>query len=189
MRQLGTVTAANCQARAAKWATLVELDFPDATERFCTGRQDIEFGGHTYVGLGSIVGFSQSEEKQRAEALRMDITFGGVPAQMLSRIFTTQIIGNEGRIYVLAYDGNGPAERTLEHSGLMDRPGYQIENGVARIVIPLESELASGGRAEGRRFTDATQRARYPDDGSCRHTPEMARKVLVFPGAEFFRRG
>ena len=58
----------------------------------------------------------------------------------------------------------------------------------AAIDLVCESRLADWERARVRRFNNADQRQRFPDDRGLEFVPQMVEKELVWPARSFFRR-
>lgn len=160
-------------ARGAQW--LIELDFGGGTVRYTTNVQDIESGGYTYTGYGSLVDVANMTESEDASAQKIVLTFALVNPTMLAAT-----IGNVEtyrrrpvRLYLQLVDATyQPVGAKLwRWSGYMEpvrvpRTARRGQGGsTGRIELPCSRAGLSRARgAQGLRLSDAQQRQRYPGD-------------------------
>ena len=156
---------------------------------FWTGLGDLTTGGVTYVGTGQFLSISEMEETAEIAAKGATITLSGIPSNLISlaisepyqgrrcKIFFGAIDAN--RIYLLQEDGSyilredggkidiseGDVTPTVElFTGYIDRMDIDEGPETSTIALSVESRLIDLERARVFRFTDQSQKSRFPND-------------------------
>lgn len=166
---------AHIKSNLAGAGLLVELDISDTeTMYLCTGLRDLEYNGHTYLGVGLVANIEPITEKVSMEAIGLRMSLSGVPLAMRSLALQTPLRGRECRVFVALFDANEQpiGVVTKEFSGKMSAPAIETTGTgkedalrTATITIEVESAFinwAKGGR--GRRHTHEDQQFYYPGD-------------------------
>jgi len=161
------------RSRVARLVFLVELETEDEVIYLSSAARDVKWGGHTWVGRGSIAVIEPIEEKVGLEAVGVRLGITGVPLEWRALALQENLRGKECKVHVgFVDDDEQPiGDMITEYRGRIDPPTIQTsapdENGVrtATISITVEGVLvtwARGGR--GRRHTHEDQQHYYPGD-------------------------
>lgn len=171
----GTASARIAAAvRGVAW--LADLDFGTGTVYYTTAPQSLTANGHSYLGLGDLVGVSPLSESEDSNAEKIKLGFSLVNTAMLAATLgnVDNYRGRRARLWLQLYDeafqpAGAPVQRW---AGFMDRvtvertPG-EWTGGQAIGRLNLECSRAGMARARnltGLRLTDAQQQQRYPGD-------------------------
>jgi hypothetical protein len=156
---------------------------------FWTGLGDLTVGGITYVGTGQFLKISEMEETAEIAARGATITLSGIPSNLISLALTEPYQGrickimfgaiDANRIYLLQEDGSyvlredggridittGEVTPVVElFTGYIDQMNIDEGPETATIAISVESRLIDLERARTLRFTDQSQKSRFPND-------------------------
>lgn len=171
----GTASARIAAAvRGVAW--LADLDFGTGTVYYTTAPQSLTANGHSYLGLGDLVGVSPLSESEDSNAEKIKLGFSLVNTAMLAATLgnVDNYRGRRARLWLQLYDeafqpAGAPVQRW---AGFMDRVTVERKpaaatGGASAGVINLECSRAGMARARnltGLRLTDAQQQQRYPGD-------------------------
>ncbi len=163
---------------------LIFMDFVDAPRRVWTGWGNLETAGHTWQGVGDLIGVSAIPASNSATAESVTLTLQGATSEMqeLARASKTRVQDRTIIIYKQFFDvtpddaGVQPWSPLIpafaEYTGKMDRMAYSAErDGDANYQRTIE--LTTYGLFTNRnapangRWTDADQQRRYPGDKGC----------------------
>lgn len=172
----------------------VECQFNPTPAYFCTAGHTMTWGGHDWVGLGSILSVAQVEEGEGLEAFGVEVQLTGVPSALVSLALQEHVQGKRLLLYLglLNTDGAGGwvggANPTLEWSGFIDRMAIQDSGEASIIVLTAESKLASLLGNGVRRYTNEDQQQMFgADDLGMEYVAQMAQKTLIFPSAAYLK--
>jgi hypothetical protein len=167
----------------------VRLFFDTQTLSFWTGLGELTVSGVTYTGTGQLLQISQLSETAEISAKGATITLSGLPSNLISLALTEPYQGrlceiyfgaidanktylvDEAGNYILQEDGSAidlsvgdPNEIVLVFSGYMDQMNIDEGPDTSTIGVSVESKLIDLERARVFRYTDASQKSRFPND-------------------------
>jgi len=167
----------------------VELFFDTTTLRMWTGLGDLVIEGTVYTGTGQLLQLSEISETAEIAATGANLTLSGIPSELLSLALSEPYQGRLCKIYFGAIDANrvyltdeagdyilaedtsridisaGDPDGIVEvFSGYMDQMNIEEGPETSTIAMSVESKLIDLERSRIRRYTDQSQKARYPND-------------------------
>jgi hypothetical protein len=167
----------------------VELFFDTTTLRMWTGLGDLVIEGTVYTGTGQLLQLSEISETAEIAATGANLTLSGIPSELLSLALSEPYQGrlckiyfgaiDANRVYLTDEDGNyilaedtsridisaGDPDGIVEvFSGYMDQMNIEEGPETSTIAMSVESKLIDLERSRIRRYTDQSQKARYPND-------------------------
>ena len=170
-------------------AWLAELDFTGGTVYVTTAPQSLAIGGHTYLGLGALVGVANVSESANASAekitLSLSVADSAVLGLALGGVETYR--GRAVRLYLQLFDEQfAPTASPVQRwSGVMDR--VQINRraaepgsvGAGSGSVEMQCSRAGMARVrnyQGQRLSDVQQRTPYPGDTGLRYMLTLINK-------------
>ena len=188
-REIGTGIATALEATEVQPFFGVQLYLDSGNLFFWTGLGDLTVGGITYVGTGQFLKISEMEETAEIAARGATITLSGIPSELISLALSEPYQGrickimfgaiDANRIYLLQEDGSyvlredggridittGEVTPVVElFTGYIDQMIIDEGPETATIAISIESRLIDLERARTLRFTDQSQKSRFPND-------------------------
>lgn len=188
-REIGTGIATALEATEVQPFFGVQLYLDSGNLFFWTGLGDLTVGGITYVGTGQFLKISEMEETAEIAARGATITLSGIPSELISLALSEPYQGrickimfgaiDANRIYLLQEDGSyvlredggridittGEVTPVVElFTGYIDQMNIDEGPETATIAISIESRLIDLERARTLRFTDQSQKSRFPND-------------------------
>jgi len=167
----------------------VELFFDTTSLRMWTGLGDLVIEGTVYTGTGQLLQLSEISETAEIAATGANLTLSGIPSELLSLALSEPYQGRLCKIYFGAIDANrvylvdeagdyilaedtsridigaGDPDGIVEvFSGYMDQMNIEEGPETSTIAMSVESKLIDLERSRIRRYTDQSQKARYPND-------------------------
>lgn len=131
-----------------------------------TGYGSITWGGHTWLGVGTLGAVSVIEEGATVEAKGITLTLSAIDPTLLADVLTEFQLGAPVAVYLgLFSDG-----RTLigtpvcAWAGSMDQPTIDVAAESAVISINCENKLLDLNIPVYRRYTNEDQQLDYPGD-------------------------
>lgn len=182
MRDMDDETADAVASNHVRWLFLVFLDFQSDPLYAASSLNSVEWGGHTWLGLGRVGGIEPIEETVEGRANVMTLRLSGVPEDQLSKAIGDRYQGRAAELYAVPLDSGYSFIGTpvLLHRGRMDSMPIEIEDGTATITVTVVNRLADWERPRLRRYTDEDQQVLFPGDLGCQFVPQMADKELVW---------
>ena len=170
----------------------VEMDFDSAPVRFWTGYGDRTIGGETYLGTGNLLSIGGLEEVNDLSAKRITLQLSGVPASLVSLALQEPYQNRDCKIYfgttgTTVRDGSGTWQ--LSHtdippievfSGLMDVMTIEDSGESSTISLTVESKLVRLEKASNWRYTDGSQKSRYPSDTFFSYLADLQDRDIVW---------
>jgi hypothetical protein len=162
----------------------VKLAFDAADVNFHSGLGDITWGGDVCTGTGAIGSISGIEEN--ADLSRTPITLGltGLPNTLLAAFLDEHYQGRMATVYIGYRDMTTHqlvSDPIILYRGLMDVP--RVKRGEKfDITLTVESRFAQWDRPQVRRYTDADQKSRYPEDTCFEGSEQDADKQVIWGG-------
>ncbi len=188
-REIGTGIATALEAVELQPFFGVQLYLDSGNLFFWTGLGDLTVGGITYVGTGQFLKISEMEETAEIAARGAAITLSGIPSNLISLALTEPYQGRLCKIFFGAIDANreylkledgsfvlredggriditeGEVTPTVElFTGYIDQMNIDEGPETSTIAISVESRLIDLERVRVLRFTDQSQKSRFPND-------------------------
>lgn len=170
-------------------AVLVFMDFKDAPKRWWTGFGPLEVGGHTWEGLGDLVGVSEIESSYSLSAREVTFTIAATP-EMLGHALNAknQVRDREVTVYLQLFanaqlasftpgggeimSGDPVGSPMSLFTGTMQRMPYEGQGTTKRrITLEAWGIWMRRNAAPRGRWTDSDQKARYPGDRGLERLP------------------
>lgn len=142
----------------------VDFGFDTGTSYLWNGVGDLDIGGNTYSGVGTLLGISAIEEDPEISAKGANVTISGVSSTALGYALNEDYQGRSLIIRVGAIQDNGTIQSYIAFSGLMDTMTIAEETESCVISIAAESRLIDLERARIRRYTSEDQKQLYSGD-------------------------
>lgn len=191
------ITAITSEAYRPFFAVKAELD--STTLALWTGVGEIAISGTTYSGVGTFLEIGDVEETAEISAKGLQLSLSGIPSDLLSlalsepyqgRLLTLFFgITDQQRTFLLQENGSflllEDGDRIIQDND--DAPaqifkGYidqmTIEEGAetSTIAVSVENKLIDLERAKTLRYTDESQKARFPNDKGFQYVSDLQDK-------------
>lgn len=154
---------------------LAWLDFLSGTTRLWSGVGDLEWDSKIWKGIGTLGRVSTVEETLELRATGMSLQLSGVKTENLADVISEPIQGRKAKVYLGFLDADRAlvSDPVIIFDGRMDT--IEIVDGAptATVTLMVESRLRDLERARTRRYTDADQQARYPNDKGLEYVPSL----------------
>ena len=146
-------------------AILAQLTFKSGVQYVWTGIGPLLYDAQTYVGVGSLASIGTVTEGVEVRADGTSIGLSGIDPTLFAASMDDIQLGAPAKIYfALLSQGVVIGAPYLLFSGQMDKPTVNTGPEAITINIALESRMSNLQRASQRRYTNADQRVKYPDD-------------------------
>lgn len=184
----------------------IELFFDTETLRFWSGIGELIYQEVTYTGSGNLITVSNIDETSEVSARGARITLSALPSEMLSLVLSEPYQGRKCFIHfgllasgtgrMLQQDGdlvlqqNGSAivvsdadntdTVTQIFSGYIDQMNVDEGPNNSQITVAVENRLIDLQRPRTKRYTDASQKARFPGDNGFEFVESMQDKKFAW---------
>lgn len=147
-------------------AIFFEGEFATGFVRLWTGVGEVQWGGQTWSGLGSLLGIGVIGETDRIEAAGSSVTLSGVPTDLVSVAITEAKQGLPGKIWLgfLDQDWQVIDDPVLSFVGRLDVPTIDDGRDSCTVTITYESRLIDLLRPREWRYTHESQQVLHPGD-------------------------
>jgi hypothetical protein len=147
-------------------ALFVEAHFVNGPIYVWTGRGSIVWGGHTWLGVGSLGSVSTIEEGASIDAKGITITLSGIDSTLLADIMTEFQVGLPVLVWLGFFDETLSLidDPVISWAGRMDQPTVDVDGQTCTISINCENRLVEMNVAVDRRYTNEDQQLDYPGD-------------------------
>lgn len=164
-------------------AALVFMDFRDNPKRWWSGFGDVNAGGHTWQGVGDLIGISPIETAYDLSAQPVTFTVSVTPEMLANALNAKDQVRDRAvtvSLQLIAIEGqDGDMQRgqpigspMVMFSGLMQRMPWSASGPTQRTLMVEAEGLFFRRNAPPRgRWTDADQKARYPGDRGLERLP------------------
>lgn len=158
----------------------VQLDFSQPL-RVCSAGYNVDWNGYTWLGIGMLGGIEPIQEQASLEAIGVNLTLAGVPADLIAITLGEQYQGKPCQIWFapLRDDLQLAVQPMRIFAGRMDTMGTEVGD-TATITLSAESRMVSWDKARVRRFNNEDQQSRYPGDRGFEFVAQMVEKQLVW---------
>lgn len=161
-RPMSSALIAALSGPAPRIFRAVEIYFPSMTLRLWTGRNSRMINGNVYLGVGTILGFSDVTETGNIEATGTQVTLSGLPSELVSVALSEPY---QGSVVNLWFGERSVASDMVQiGSGVLDQMLIDDNPETATITITVESILIELQKARGLRYTMEDHKLAYPDD-------------------------
>jgi hypothetical protein len=171
-----TATAAAASTIAPVLLAKLALDSGDILVHSWAG--DLTFGGDTYLGMGRFGGIGAAEEASDLSRTPLTLTLSGIPNDVISVVLGEHYQGRRATIYLGYFD---PATMilidapTILYRGNIDKADIQRGKD-CYVALSVESRFSAWDTPKIRRYNNADQRSRYPDDRGLEFVAQAADK-------------
>jgi hypothetical protein len=147
-------------------ALFAAMTFTSGTVNVWSGLGSITWNSATWIGLGSLLGLSISEDAATVEARGITISLSGLDSSTLGDCMDEFQLGLPITLYLglFASDGSLIADPVTTWAGRMDQPTIDVSGATATISINCESRLIDLNIATDRRYTHQDQNIDNPGD-------------------------
>jgi hypothetical protein len=160
----------------------VEMDFESGFVRVHNGIGTIQWGGHDWLGIGAFGSVSGMNETAELQRNTVTYTLTGIPNDLIAVALGEHYQGRNARVYIGFFNITTKqlvGTPLLKESGLMDVSRVR-EGRECSVTITAESRMSEWSRPKVRRYTDAEQRARYPNDRGLEFVARTAVEEIVW---------
>jgi len=179
----------------------IDLVFDSGELNLWTGLGDLNVNGKTYTGAGNLINFSIIEETSEIAARGATVTLSGVPSSILAIALAEPYQGREATLYLgvsgqttnvtigtgtnLVRNTNftidGINDGIVEiFSGFMDQMNIDDGPETSSIELKIENRLIDLERPRIRRYTNANQKSRFPNDKGFEFIEAIQDKEIPF---------
>ena len=183
----------------------IELFFDTSTLRFWSGVGELDFGDNTYTGSGNMIAVSAIDETSDISAQGARLTLSGLPSEMINLAINEPYQGRKCFIYFGTLDvtgdrltqqnghlilnqdssailGEGDFRDTVTQifSGYIDQMNIDEGPETSQISVAVESRLIDLQRPRNRRYTDANQKSRFPNDKGFEFVESLQQKKFAW---------
>ncbi len=162
MKTMSAAMLAACAAEIVDYIGFAEFDFESGVSRVNTTESDIVYDGKTWIGVARVAQIGNIEESDELEAAGFAATLfaGDYAALALGDPFR----GRRAQAWVAFRDAAGSIIGVLDYTrGRMDKMPITLGR-AGKVELSTLNRWADWQRVNAARFTDAQQKARYPDD-------------------------
>lgn len=149
------------------WAVELLFDGSDAL-RLWSGLGDLVLDSNTYTGAGELISLSEIQENSDIAAYGATITLSGIPSNILDKTLAVPYQGRKAAVHFgVITDPNSttPTYTSLSvFTGEMDQMNINYGPETCVISLDVESRLVDLQRSRIRRYTNESQKSRFPDD-------------------------
>lgn len=164
-RELSAALDAQAGAAQACLVLLVLLDFTGGSLRVNNSAIDIEYDGHTWLGVGRVGGIEPVEEGAELQMYGVSMRLSGVDPALIATAMNEQYQGRACKLWLAPLDANHRVadEPLMIFSGRLDVMSVEL-GATATISLSAESRLVDWERPRARRFNAEDQALDYPAD-------------------------
>lgn len=173
--RLDELSAAETVKDVTRPILLVSLDFISGTKRLWSGVGTLSWDDEEWLGAGNLGRVSTIEETMELRAAGMSMQLSGVRNEDLTEVIAEPIQGRRAQVYLGFLNVNFQlvADPIVIFDGRMDTVEIVDGGTTATITMMVENRLRDLDRARTRRYTDADQQSRYPNDRGLEYVPAL----------------
>lgn len=181
-RQMSSAMLAALQASLLRPAVFVSIEFLSATAYVWTGIGDVTWKGHTWKGLGTLLGLPPIEDGVAVQARGTVIALSGLDPLVLGACQGDFQLGRPVAVYLGLYDASGNliADPLVMWSGRTDRPTLTLDGETAHAEVACENRLIDMNVAVDRRYTQQDQQRDYPGDLGMMFVDSVQERLLFW---------
>jgi hypothetical protein len=158
-RQLDSTLATGLSAGTIMPVLLAQITFRSGAQYVWTGVGSLSYGGHIYLGVGSLAGIGVVVEGIDVQADGTTVTLSGIDPVLLAESMTDVQLGAPATIWFGLMSGGALlGSPAVLFKGQVDQPTVTHSGDTISISLKLENRLVNMQRASMRRYTAADQR-------------------------------
>lgn len=142
-----------------------------------TGLGNKVFNSTTYQGVGDLLKVSAIDEKNDLTAAGASLKLNGLSSTLLTRALAEPYQNRTCNIY---YGEEGNSNLIFLFTGLMDVMTFSDDGDKSVIDLKVESHMISLKRTAVLKYTNESQRARYPSDTGMSYITTLQDQRLEF---------
>jgi hypothetical protein len=164
-------------------ALFVEAWFRTGPIYVWSGVGELSWGGHTWVGIGTLGSVSTIEEGATVEAKGVTLSMSGIDIDLLDEVLNEFQVGLPALVYLGLFDADGDLipDPVISWAGRIDQPTIDIDENTATISIACENRLVDMNVAVDRRYTNEDQQLDHPGDRGFEFVPAI-QDVMIYWG-------
>lgn len=171
---------------------MVELILDGGLEyRYTDLPYDVELRGVNWIGAGNLVSLGSLKETEELSAHGAAVILSGIEEASVATALREKYQDRPLNIYLGGIEDDGTYIEPIRlWSGYADNAVPAVDGGAAHILVTAENRMARWAVPNGSTYSDADQKARYPNDRGFEYVADMNEKVttVVWPSAGFFRK-
>lgn len=171
-------------------AFLCLVDFPSPNRlAFTSLLDDYNYQGVEFVGLGNLGSISGLDESSELNPAEYQITLSGIPDEILEAATRMSYLNYDATVWMLLLDEDHQVigDPMIWSKGLTDGASIAYGN-QSSVTIQVRNRLVDWQRPRIERYTDADQKAKYPDDKGFEFVAEIASKEVEWPAGSWFQK-
>jgi hypothetical protein len=147
---------------------LVQITFSNETIYVNSASMTINWNGHNWLGVGVLGNISTIAESSDTQANGIILTLSGIPTEYLTDALSFANGNGTAQVLLACMLANGSlvADPFPLYFGFTDAPTIDCSTETISLSIAVENRLSDMQRSQQLRYTDSTQRSRYPADAS-----------------------
>lgn len=159
---------AELQKAVTRAVYFVQLEFASSTQYVCTANQTITWGGHDWLGFGTVGGISPIEESEGVESRALTFTLNVAQQSILALAVGSveEYRGKTAKMYFCPLDESFQLVGTpqLCWRGIMDLMAIGVEGEEGKITLKCETSAYGLKRQPSLRLNAAQHKKRHPAD-------------------------
>jgi hypothetical protein len=191
MTTLSSTQQAELEKPVTRIVYFVELDFRDSTQYICSANITINWGGHEWIGYGTIGSISTIEESEGLESKSLTFTLSVAQQSVLALAVgdVEQYRGRNARMYFCPLDESFQLVGTPKQCwrGIMDTMAIAVDGEEGGITLKAETSAYGLKRQPGLRLNAAQQKSRYPTDTGLDYLNDLIANPQVWLSKKFQR--
>lgn len=173
---------------------LAQFDFLSGTQYWTTFNQTITIGGHEYLGLGGLLRVGELRESHQARGDTVTLSMPLMNSAMIPLFLANleSYRGRDVRLYIQLFNKQHQpvGAPVLRFTGRMQPVSMKQERGEGASAGTVEMQASRAGmersrRLDGRKLTDAQQRAEFPGDSGLRYVRTLIEKPALWISKKF----
>jgi hypothetical protein len=146
----------------------VQLEFASSTQYLCTANITLTWGGHDWLGFGTVGGISPIEESEGVESRALTFTLNVAQQSVLALAVGSveEYRGRVAKMYFCPLDESFQLVGTpqLCWRGIMDLMAIGVDGEEGKITLKCETSAYSLKKQPNLRLNAAQHKKRYPND-------------------------
>jgi hypothetical protein len=163
---------------------LASIVFDSGTVNLSNCDRNLVWDGTTYYGVGEMGTVSAVEDVAELQAASIRLTLSGITPEFLPLVLQENYQGRPVTLYLAFLDETYAILDApfVIFTGMVDQMAATIGDR-ATIMITAQNEFARWESPRIRRYTNADQRALYPEDTALRFVPEATEREIYWGSA------
>lgn len=191
MATLDSSQQAELEKAVTRVCYFVELDFRDATSYICSANITLTWGGHDWIGLGTIGSISAIEESEGVESKSLTFTLNVAQLSILALAVgdVEQYRGRNAKMYFCPLDESFQPVGTPQQCwrGIMDTMAVSVDGEEGAIQLKCETSAYGLKKQPGLRLNAAQQKSRYPTDTGLDYLTDLIANPQIWLSKKFQR--